>query len=69
MYGEELTKLEKLLEYPEVVAMRLSELEYELFNKIPALSYLVYATSSISKSESSEQMGTDILVQRFYEVN
>jgi len=69
MYTEELSSLQKLLHFPEEVAMRLTETEYKIFNSVPPMCYVRQVTmelSRLSKKSGGPDVGT--LIQRFYEV-
>lgn len=39
-FHDELDSLEKILHFPEEVALRLCDIEYELFYDVPAIQYL-----------------------------
>ena len=72
LYADELEGLQKILPYPEEVAMSLTETEYKLFNGIPGMYYVRHVTMDLSRSPttSTDHNNTSVatLIQRFYEV-
>lgn len=59
--SEELEDLQKLLHFPEEVALRLAETEYQLFYQVPPSEYLRHVTqdlSALSQKQSSARAST-----------
>ena len=70
LYSEELCHLQKLLHFPEEVALLLTETEYNLFNMVKPLQYVRHITMDMTIRTSQEDKQTvNILVQRFHEVS
>ena len=73
-FPEELNVLQKLLPFPEEVALKLSEVEHELFNCVPPVDYLRHCTTDLTQrtnvieSEARLQNGVPSLIRRFNEV-
>ena len=69
MYSKELERLQKLLHFPEEVAILLTKREYELFNQVPPMNYVRQVTMELSKTGSSARKPcVQDLIQRFNEV-
>ena len=77
LYSEELERLQKLLHFPEEVALQLTEVEYDLFYRVPPIAYVRHVTtdlraqpSNITVQENSESQPGCIssLIKRFNEV-
>ncbi|XP_023223275.1 1-phosphatidylinositol 4,5-bisphosphate phosphodiesterase epsilon-1-like isoform X2 [Centruroides sculpturatus] len=75
IFGEELEKLQSLLHFPEEVALMLSETEYDLFYKVPAIHYIRQVTVDVNlhptcSSFNEENVYTvQTLIKRFNEVS
>ena len=77
IYSDELRELQKILHFPEEVAMRLTQTEYELFNQVPPMMYVRHVTTDLTKTpETKAQPQKDKrkpniqdLIQRFSEVS
>lgn len=74
-FPEELNILQKLLPFPEEVALKLSEVEYELFNNTMPVDYLRHCTTDLTSRsgqnyyESRSENGVPSLIRRFNEVS
>ena len=70
LYTEELEALQKLLPFPEEVAMRLTEVEHALFNSVPPMYYIRHITLDLSRtSTATRHPNVQDLIQRFNEVS
>ncbi|ENN78053.1 hypothetical protein YQE_05489, partial [Dendroctonus ponderosae] len=81
LYCAELEELQELLHFPEEVALRLADSEYQLFYQVPPIDYLRQVTADLggttgtseancsaqSSSTSKSSIGT--LIKRFDEVS
>ncbi|XP_063888080.1 1-phosphatidylinositol 4,5-bisphosphate phosphodiesterase epsilon-1-like isoform X4 [Scylla paramamosain] len=47
LYSEELEGLQKLLHFPEEVALKLTEVEYDLYYRVPPIAYIRHVTSDL----------------------
>ena len=52
-FPDELNILQRLLPFPEEVALKLTETEYELFNSVPPIDYLRYCTTDLTARQAS----------------
>ena len=72
-FPEELNSLHKLLSFPEEVALRLSDVEHELFNSVPAVDYLRHCTTDLTwrtpLPPDGLENGVASLIRRFNEVH
>ena len=72
-FSSDLEELKCLFDFPEEVAIRLTEIEHEIFLSVPPLQYLRHLTldiSSLSANDTSIQgKSIRILVQRFQAVS
>ena len=53
--SEELEDLQKLLHFPEEVALRLAESEYQLFYQVPPSEFLRHVSQDLNASQQREQ--------------
>lgn len=70
-FPDELNALQRLLQFPEEVALKLSETEHELFNCVPPVDYLRHCTTDLtarSHSHVQPENGVPSLIRRFNEV-
>ena len=70
-FPEELNALQRLLPFPEEVALKLSETEHELFNCVPPVDYLRYCTTDLTargNNHAQPENGVPSLIRRFNEV-
>lgn len=75
LYFEELDSLQRLLHYPEEVAHRLTEVEYELFYSVPPIAYVRHVTTDLRTNDrpltptrGKKSNTVDALIRRFREV-
>ncbi|CAL4059438.1 unnamed protein product, partial [Meganyctiphanes norvegica] len=70
-YTEELERLQKLLHFPEKVALELTDLEYDLFYRIPPIAYVRHVTSDLRPKSLRDQPTPSVmhLTKRFKEVS
>lgn len=77
-FPDELNILQRLLPFPEEVALKLTESEYELFNSVPPIDYLRHCTtdltarhhpSSQTANAQPAENGVPSLIRRFNEVS
>ena len=72
LYSEELENLQRLLHFPEEVALRLTETEYDLFYGVPPISYVRHVTTDLrAQNAPTEDPKPDTvaqLIKRFNEV-
>ena len=69
VYAEELEALQKLLPFPEEVAMRLTDTEHALFNSVPPMYYIRHITLDLSRTPTATRHpNVQDLIQRFNEV-
>ncbi|KAB7506829.1 hypothetical protein Anas_04139, partial [Armadillidium nasatum] len=73
LYSEELENLQRLLHFPEEVALRLTEIEYELFYNVPAIAYVRHVTTDLQANPNchhtqEKARSVDTLIRRFKEV-
>lgn len=71
-HSEELQRLQRILHFPEEVALQLTEVEYELFNLVPPMHYVRQVTIDLAKEagiRSSSKPNVQCLIQRFNEVS
>ncbi|XP_076030317.1 1-phosphatidylinositol 4,5-bisphosphate phosphodiesterase epsilon-1-like isoform X2 [Oratosquilla oratoria] len=76
LYSEELERLQKILHFPEEVALQLTQVEYELFYRVPAIAYVRHVTTDLrSRSRrdpcmsSSGSCDVEQLSKRYKEVS
>ncbi|XP_064077346.1 1-phosphatidylinositol 4,5-bisphosphate phosphodiesterase epsilon-1-like isoform X2 [Macrobrachium nipponense] len=73
LYSDELEQLQKLLHFPEEVALRLTEVEYELFYRVPPIAYIRHVTSDLRPRDHNEHLShtatVGSLTKRFNEVS
>lgn len=74
LYSEELEMLQRLLHFPEEVALRLTEGEYDLYYRVPPIAYIRHVTSDLRHPHHQEcysgQASTIAhLTKRFKEVS
>ncbi len=73
-FPDELNSLQKILAFPEEVALKLSQLEHELFSCVPPVDYLRHCTTDLTSrnslhyNENRLQNGVPSLIRRFNEV-
>ena len=72
-YSEELQRLQKLMHFPEEVALQLTDTEYELFNSVPPMHFVRQVTIDLGKEgvvhhASQKKPSVQTLIQRFNEV-
>jgi len=72
-FPEELNVLQRLLPFPEEVALKLSEVEHELFSSVPPVDYLRHCTTDLTSRNSlhyehRQPNGVPSLIRRFNEV-
>ncbi|CAF0723640.1 unnamed protein product, partial [Didymodactylos carnosus] len=75
-FSADLEELKDLFDFPEEVALRLTEIEHEIFLSVPPLQYLRYLTLDVSllppisttQELSTQEKSIRILVQRFHAV-
>ena len=70
-YSDELEHLQKMLNFPEEVAILLTQTEHELFNSIPPAHYIRQVTTDLSRGSTTyrKSSSVDDLIQRFHEVS
>ena len=74
-FPDELNALHRLLAFPEEVALKLTETEYELFNRVPPVDYLRHCTTDLTSRAHHQQQskppenGVPSLIRRFNEVS
>jgi hypothetical protein len=56
-FPDELNILQRLLPFPEEVALKLTETEYELFNSVPPIDYLRYCTTDLTARQQHQTSG------------
>ncbi|KAK4312307.1 hypothetical protein Pmani_016237, partial [Petrolisthes manimaculis] len=74
LYSEELEILQRLLHFPEEVALRLTEGEYDLYYRVPPIAYIRHVTSDLRHPHHQECYGGQAstiahLTKRFKEVS
>lgn len=77
VYSQELRDLQKILHFPEEVAMRMTETEYNLFNQVAPMMYIRHVTTDLGKTADSRadypkarrKATIHDLIQRFSEVS
>ncbi|XP_069959980.1 1-phosphatidylinositol 4,5-bisphosphate phosphodiesterase epsilon-1 isoform X3 [Cherax quadricarinatus] len=75
LYSDELEGLQKLLHFPEEVALRLTEVEYELYYQVPPIAYIRHVTSDLRPRARPDQYSNSNtatvahLTKRFKEVS
>ena len=47
LYSDELERLQKLLHFPEEVALQLTEVEYDLFYRVAPIAYIRHVTTDL----------------------
>lgn len=69
-YSQELQNLQKMLHFPEEVALLLTETEHALFNCVPPAHYIRQVTTDISRGSLVYHKVSSVedLIQRFNEV-
>lgn len=69
-YSKELESLQKILHFPEEVAILLTEVESSLFQNVPPADYIRQVTVGLSRSGAgtSKVSGVEDLIHRFNEV-
>ncbi|RWS03777.1 1-phosphatidylinositol-4:5-bisphosphate phosphodiesterase epsilon-1-like protein [Dinothrombium tinctorium] len=65
-YKEELEALQSILHFPEEVALRLSEVEYELFYSVPPVDYIRHITVNATRNETSNASTLDYTTLRHF---
>jgi hypothetical protein len=72
-FPDELNALHRLLAFPEEVALKLTETEYELFNRVPPVDYLRHCTTDLTSRAQQQskppENGVPSLIRRFNEVS
>ncbi|XP_021351592.1 uncharacterized protein LOC110449213 [Mizuhopecten yessoensis] len=70
-YSEELENLQRLLHFPEEVAILLTDMEHSLFNEIPPSHYIRQVTTDLSRGSTVYRKLSSVedLIQRFNEVS
>ena len=73
-FPDELNALHRLLAFPEEVALKLTETEYELFNCVPSIDYLRHCTTDLTsrphlQQPKAQEDGVLSLIRRFNEVS
>jgi hypothetical protein len=72
-FSSDLEELKYLFDFPEEVAIRLTEVEHEIFLSVPPLQYLRHLTLDMSSSAtgdaSRQAISVRILIQRFQAVD
>ncbi|XP_060069522.1 uncharacterized protein LOC132549598 [Ylistrum balloti] len=70
-YSEELENLQRLLHFPEEVAILLTDMEHTLFNEIPPSHYIRQVTTDLSRGSTVYRKLSSVedLIQRFNEVS
>nr|XP_045618556.1 uncharacterized protein LOC123770570 isoform X4 [Procambarus clarkii] len=75
LYSDELEGLQKLLHFPEEVALKLTEVEYELYYRVPPIAYIRHITSDLRPRSRVHQFSSSTtaavahLTKRFKEVS
>ncbi|GAB6024048.1 hypothetical protein CHUAL_008768 [Chamberlinius hualienensis] len=70
LYQEELESLQRILHFPEEVALRLTETEYQMFCSVPPIAYIQQMTLNLTASSTSARSPTIYsLIKRFIEVS
>lgn len=72
IYKEELEKLQRLLHFPEEMALRLTEVEHQLFYSVDPVHYIRQVTVDLSgktATPSSQENTVQTLIKRFNEVS
>ena len=70
MHAEELERLQKLLHFPEEVAMLLTDMEHDMFQKVLPLYYVRQVTADLSRTNTmTRKPNVQDLIQRFNEVS
>ncbi|XP_037093117.1 1-phosphatidylinositol 4,5-bisphosphate phosphodiesterase epsilon-1-like [Pollicipes pollicipes] len=68
LYYKELEDLQKILHFPEQLALSMTETEHKLFSQVSAIAYIRYTTCDLTGSEVLHQNDIQDLLQRFNEV-
>ena len=74
LFSEELEGLQKLLHFPEEVALKLTEVEYDLYYRVPPIAYIRHVTSDLrpprhhTQPPGYTQTTVSHLTKRFKEV-
>ncbi|GFY47578.1 1-phosphatidylinositol 4,5-bisphosphate phosphodiesterase epsilon-1 [Trichonephila inaurata madagascariensis] len=68
VYKKELESLQNILHFPEVVALQLTEVEYDLIYKVAPIHYVRQVTLHLSRDGANEN-AVKSLVKRFQEVS
>ena len=70
-YSQELQNLQKMLHFPEEVALLLTETEHALFTCVPPAHYIRQVTTDISRGSLVYHKVSSVedLIQRFNEVD
>lgn len=72
LYSAELERLQKLLHFPEEVALQLTEVEYELYYRVPPIAYVRHVTSDLRPRPHADNLpatpSVAHLTKRFQEV-
>lgn len=55
LYSEELEGLQRLLHFPEEVALRLTDVEYDLYYRVPPIAYIRHVTSDLRPRASIQE--------------
>ncbi|XP_042223651.1 1-phosphatidylinositol 4,5-bisphosphate phosphodiesterase epsilon-1-like isoform X2 [Homarus americanus] len=75
LYSDELEGLQKLLHFPEEVALKLTKVEYELYYRVPPIAYVRHVTSDLrpyprgQHFSASTTVAVAHLTKRFKEVS
>ncbi|ROT68308.1 1-phosphatidylinositol-4,5-bisphosphate phosphodiesterase epsilon-1 [Penaeus vannamei] len=73
LYSAELERLQKLLHFPEEVALQLTEVEYELYYRVPPIAYVRHVTSDLRPRPHADNLpatpSVAHLTKRFQEVS
>ncbi|GIY69208.1 hypothetical protein CDAR_370871 [Caerostris darwini] len=68
VYKRELESLQNMLHFPEVVALQLTDVEYDLFYRVAPIHYVRQVTLHLSR-EGTHENAVKSLVKRFQEVS
>ncbi|XP_071517355.1 1-phosphatidylinositol 4,5-bisphosphate phosphodiesterase epsilon-1-like isoform X2 [Panulirus ornatus] len=73
LYSNELEGLQKMLHFPEEVALKLTEVEYDLYYQVPPIAYIRHVTSDLRPGNqlfsNANAMAVARLTKRFKEVS
>lgn len=68
LYTDELETLQKILHFPEEVAIRLTDVECELFYSVPPAAYIQEVFLEVHQGSPSTHSSVNTLIKRFIEV-